>query len=1180
MMMLALSALLLSAKSAPTPSPSNGFTDEQDFIDQINTCATDSGCTTLSFSSPYPGQELVEITFGMFSGSWAFRMHYLFMGCPAELTSELFCNIETIDQGALDDLQSVYAIDLMYNEMTTISDGIFTHLGGLGVLELSYNKIHTIASNAFPPSIQYVFLIANQLTSINGAAFSNKQNLGSVDLRENMIVQVESNTFTNIPRLVHVYLQDNAITTVSVDAFDGTNVMLPGQISYPNGTIMTPEMNFDGHRVDLRNNDIDAIRSGVFNVLDSLERLRLGFNSIRTLEADAFRGMHELSLLELDHNYITRIETGTFANLSSLEFLYLNHNAIEVIESRALEGLLSASTVMLHANLIREVQSNAFASSNILQLSLADSKATHTVVLEPSAFAGCCGDGASSRAREGMIFCNVSAPGVYDMHPREVSISGSGTTALQQCTRRRISLGGLRVATIPADCFFGARDMAIDLRRLGITRIEDDAFRGTANLQILLEENSVAYMSHRAFPAPAVMGYACVDFEDYSVYFPELRDMFLTSQEIVSAGDDREAAMRKFGLQDSGIYNCSSISEMGDAQDPIGQGLLLSSTDDEGATPFDACCAFGGGYAHGRSLTMDEYSDVYCWPDTKFSHNVTCACGCTGCIYDLTSDTCISVVPDGHFFTEYNGGLIEGVKSSQSVGFFDPCASGTIGRGSTPETARACTSCAAGTFSALSAATECVACEPNTFSAEASSACVACGWGKSSSEAQASCSACSFAMIGSEHCDVPVLGITVGVLAALVLGIVYYARRRAMQMNAERIKARDRVISAYHDDINLMSGAWKIDPSDVHCKKRLAAGGYGEVWSGVLRSRYEVAIKIMFDSANVDLDRDDEIRFLQRARHKRLVMFLGCGRGRVVDSDGQDGPTTPDDAADRNIFVVLELCDKGDLHGLLSKSKKKPAWDQRLSLLADVCEGMAYLHFVHNSIHRDLKSMNCLLSVEDGGALRAKVADFGLSKIVRRAETTSETPTKEGDRTANHLRRHASSGTNAESALHTSNKGTPYMMAPELLTHRREKTSMYSRKVDNYAFGMIIHEAIALELPWCEENFNYKIFENVKASKRPPIADDLKARAPPALVKLMVDMYAQDPETRPEFNTALDIINEMRKNLHVASLASPTSSSRTSTDDLSTIKIVASSKEQGAHVTPASADAGVELARM
>ena len=55
----------------------------------------------------------------------------------------------------------------------------------------------------------------------------------------------------------------------------------------------------------------------------------------------------------------------------------------------------------------------------------------------------------------------------------------------------------------------------------------------------------------------------------------------------------------------------------------------------------------------------------------------------------------------------------------------------------------------------------------------------------------------------------------------------------------------------------------------------------------------------------------------------------------------------------------------------------------RTQLIMDIVDGMKYLHDEHDSIHRDLKSANILLSKDERDDLiRGKVADFGMSKLV------------------------------------------------------------------------------------------------------------------------------------------------------------------------------------------------------
>ena len=57
-----------------------------------------------------------------------------------------------------------------------------------------------------------------------------------------------------------------------------------------------------------------------------------------------------------------------------------------------------------------------------------------------------------------------------------------------------------------------------------------------------------------------------------------------------------------------------------------------------------------------------------------------------------------------------------------------------------------------------------------------------------------------------------------------------------------------------------------------------------------------------------------------------------------------------------DLFIVLELCDGTLTEFLFSASSvAPPSWTERLLFLSDVSLGMEYLHFEHNSIHRDLK---------------------------------------------------------------------------------------------------------------------------------------------------------------------------------------------------------------------------------
>ena len=72
-------------------------------------------------------------------------------------------------------------------------------------------------------------------------------------------------------------------------------------------------------------------------------------------------------------------------------------------------------------------------------------------------------------------------------------------------------------------------------------------------------------------------------------------------------------------------------------------------------------------------------------------------------------------------------------------------------------------------------------------------------------------------------------------------------------------------------------------------------------------------------------------------RHERLVMFLGCG----ISEDG-------------GCFLVTEFMDGGSLDRVLwggTTATVSTSWMQRVQILLDVVDGLAYLHLLHKSVH-------------------------------------------------------------------------------------------------------------------------------------------------------------------------------------------------------------------------------------
>ncbi|MQL99849.1 hypothetical protein Taro_032580 [Colocasia esculenta] len=195
----------------------------------------------------------------------------------------------------------------------------------------------------------------------------------------------------------------------------------------------------------------------------------------------------------------------------------------------------------------------------------------------------------------------------------------------------------------------------------------------------------------------------------------------------------------------------------------------------------------------------------------------------------------------------------------------------------------------------------------------------------------------------------------------------------------------------------------------------IGSGGYGKVYRGTLPGGQLVAIKrAQQGSMQGGLEFKTEIELLSRVHHKNLVGLVG-----FCFEQGEQ-------------MLVYEYIPNGTLReSLAGKSGIQLDWKRRLRIALGSARGLAYLHELANPpiIHRDVKSSNILLDEH----LTAKVADFGLSKLVSDAE---------------------------KGHVSTQVKGTLGYLDPEYYM-----TQQLTDKSDVYSFGVVMLELITGKLP-------------------------------------------------------------------------------------------------------------------
>jgi len=257
---------------------------------------------------------------------------------------------------------------------------------------------------------------------------------------------------------------------------------------------------------------------------------------------------------------------------------------------------------------------------------------------------------------------------------------------------------------------------------------------------------------------------------------------------------------------------------------------------------------------------------------------------------------------------------------------------------------------------------------------------------------------------------------------------------------------------------------------DLLIGERIGRGSFGEVYSGTWYQT-RVAIKklpaeMLRSNASVLDEFNREINLLRSLRHPNILQFLGSCN------------------IPPNVCLITEFMPRGDLHKIIHD--KTVVMDKALmkKIALDVSRGMLYLHssnpFV---IHRDLKSHNVLI----GEYWNAKVADFGLCKIIRSWEETSKyTPC-----------------------------GTPKWAAPEVL-----RNEIYTTKADVYSFAIILWEMSTRQDPFPGMGAFELIVQVGKHGLRPGTLSEANP-----LAHIIAECWDDNPKLRPSFERILAILD-------------------------------------------------------
>ncbi|KAJ3584064.1 hypothetical protein NHX12_014560 [Muraenolepis orangiensis] len=135
------------------------------------------------------------------------------------------------------------------------------------------------------------------------------------------------------------------------------------------------------HELNMRDNNIHAIKKNHLLGYLSLNLLDLGGNNIKAIDNGTFQNLTELRWLYMDKNYLDTLVAEMFAGLQNLEYLSMEYNDIQLIVAGAFSPMPNLRVLFLNNNLLKSLPVDAFLGISLSKISLHNNYFTHLPVV-------------------------------------------------------------------------------------------------------------------------------------------------------------------------------------------------------------------------------------------------------------------------------------------------------------------------------------------------------------------------------------------------------------------------------------------------------------------------------------------------------------------------------------------------------------------------------------------------------------------------------------------------------------------------------------------------------------------------------------------------------------------------------------------------------------------------------
>nr|CAD2190809.1 unnamed protein product [Meloidogyne enterolobii] len=241
-----------------------------------------------------------------------------------------------ITKDVFKNLQNLESLSLQNNFIESIEDEAFSYLLSLKHLDISNNRIGKLKITHLP-KLEILFLSNNLFEQIKDINLQNLSNLNTLHLENNKIFKISNEDFKFLKKSQKLYsliLDGNNISWIDCFAFEPIKMSL---------TVLSLQKNKIASFSCSSTNDPSPsniyLDRSVFELLTSLKKLFLSYNSINSINEGDLNGLFSLQELNLDHNKIIKISSKSFEEVKNLKKLFLNNNLLYYLPKGVFDNL-------------------------------------------------------------------------------------------------------------------------------------------------------------------------------------------------------------------------------------------------------------------------------------------------------------------------------------------------------------------------------------------------------------------------------------------------------------------------------------------------------------------------------------------------------------------------------------------------------------------------------------------------------------------------------------------------------------------------------------------------------------------------------------------------------------------------------------------------------------------------